>query len=334
MAKKKVLVTGGAGFIGSHIVHSHLENGDEVWVVDNLQTGRIENIEDCLRNPRFRFDRDDLRIWPYLDEAVSWATHIYHMIADVGQKYVLTHPIDTLSNNIESLERMLLAMCETKSNAYLLFSSTSEIYGHSHIKNDGTIDEQAIVSFASGEFLQQTYPLSKLVNETMLLSYKHEKNIKCVIARLFNTVGLNQTATYGMVFPNFIEEALIGRPITVYGDGTQSRSFCNVHDTVRALSMIIDHPDCNGQIVNVGCDRETSILDLAHMIKNITGSNSPIEFIPYKKAYGCDFVDIMRRRPNLAKIKQLTGYEPHWNLEDTIREVAEVMKQKIYAHHH
>jgi UDP-glucose 4-epimerase len=334
MSGKRVFVTGGAGFIGSHLVHHHLEKGDQVWVVDNLQTGRIENIKDCQKNTDFRFDEADLRTWKELNEAVAWATHIYHMIADVGQKYVITHPVDTLSNNIESFERVLLAMCAVGSNARILLASTSEIYGHSNISNDGTIDEHAIVSFPSGEFLQQTYPISKLVNEIMALSYVHEKKLNCVIARIFNTIGLNQTSTYGMVFPNFIEEALTGRPITVYGDGSQSRSFCNVHDTVRALSMIIDHPDCVGQIINVGCDRETSILDLAHLVKKLTNSDSPIEFIPYEKAYGCDFVDIMRRRPNLEKIKRLTGYQPRWTLEKTIEEVAKVTKSKLVAHHH
>lgn len=332
MSGKRVFITGGAGFIGSHLVRHHLEDGDEVWVVDNLQTGRIENIQPYFSDLHFRFDEADLRTWPGLEEAVRWATHIYHMIADVGQRYVIAHPIDTLSNNIESFERVLQTMCHVGSNAKILLSSTSEIYGHSNIPSDGTIDEKAIVSFPSGEFLQQTYPMSKLVNEIMALSYVHEKKLKCVIARIFNTIGLNQTATYGMVFPNFIEQALTGKPITVYGDGGQSRSFCNVHDTVRGLSLIIDHNDCIGQIVNVGNDRESTILELAELIKKLTNSSSEIVFIPYKQAYGIDFVDIRKRRPNLTKIKKLTGYEPRWTLEETIREVAEATKLKLAAH--
>ncbi len=172
-----------------------------------------------------------------------------------------------LSNNIESFERVLQTMCQTGSRAKVLLSSTSEIYGHSHISSDGSIDEHAIVSFPSGEFLQQTYPISKLVNEIMALSYIHEKGLHCVIARIFNTVGLNQTATYGMVFPNFIEEALTGKPITVYGDGLQSRSFCNVKDTVEGLFLILEDPQCKGEIVNVGNDRECTILELAKLIK-------------------------------------------------------------------
>ncbi len=333
MSGKNVFITGGAGFIGSHLVAHHLEQGDDVWVIDNLQTGRLSNIHPFLNNPHFRFVEDDLRTWNKLPEAVRWATHIYHMIADVGQKYVLSHPIDTLSNNIESFERVLQTMCEVGSKAKILLSSTSEIYGHSNIPSDGMIDEHAIVSFSSGEFLQQTYPLSKLVNEMMALSYVYEKKLNCVIARIFNTIGLNQTATYGMVFPNFIEQALSGKPITVYGDGGQSRSFCNVHDTVVGLSLLIDNPKCVGQIVNVGNDRESTILELATLIKKLTNSSSEITFIPYKQAYGIDFVDIRKRRPNLTKIKELTGYRTKWTLEETIQEVAEAMrlKQAAYA---
>lgn len=331
MANNHVLITGGAGFIGSHLALKHLKKGDHVWVVDNLQTGREENIELLKSNPSFHFSKADLRTWDQLEEAVKWATHIYHMIADVGQKYVLAHPIDTISNNIESFERVLKMMCTVGSRAKVLLSSTSEIYGHSHLASDGKIDEKAIVSFPSGEFLQQTYPMSKLVNEIMGLSYVHEKSVNCVIARIFNTIGLNQTATYGMVFPNFIQEALTGKPITVYGDGQQSRSFCNVHDTVEGLSLIIDHPECVGQIVNVGNDKECTILRLAELIKEVTNSSSEIVFIPYKEAYGVDFVDIRRRCPDLSKIKSLTNYQPRWTLEETIREVAEVMRNKITA---
>ena len=180
--------------------------------------------------------------------------------------------------------------------------------------------------------MQETYPVSKLVNEIMALSYVHEKKMKCCIARIFNTIGLNQTATYGMVFPNFIEEALTGRPITVYGDGNQGRSFCNVHDTVRALSMVIETPAAVGQIINVGNDRECTILELANLIKKLTNSSSKIVFIPYKEAYGFDFVDIRHRCPNLGKIKKLTGYAPQWTLEQTIEEVAQATKSKLTAH--
>ncbi len=332
MSGKKILVTGGAGFIGSHIVAHHMKEGDEVWVVDNLQTGRLENIEPYRINSHFQFDQADLRLWPKLEKAVGWATHIYHMIADVGQKYVITHPIDTLSNNIESFELVLQAAVKTGGRQKILLSSTSEIYGHSNIPSDGTIDEHAIVSFPSGEFVQQTYPISKLVNEIMALSYVHEKKLDCTIARIFNTIGLNQTSTYGMVFPNFIEEALSGRPITVYGNGSQSRSFCNVHDTVKGLTLILEHPKCVGQIINVGNDRECSILELAKLIKKQTKSSSEIVFIPYKEAYGIDFVDIQKRRPNLKKLKKITGYQPEWTLEQTIEEVAQATKNKLTAH--
>lgn len=332
MSGKKVLVTGGAGFIGSHLVKYHLEAGDEVWVVDNLQTGRLENIAPFRTNVHFQFDEADMRTWPKIEQAVAWSTHIYHMIADVGQKYVITHPIDTLSNNIECFELILRAVVKAGGRQKVLLSSTSEIYGHSAIPNDGTIDEHAIVSFPSGEFVQQTYPISKLVNEIMALAYVHEKKLHCVIARIFNTIGLNQTSAYGMVFPNFIEEALSGRPITVYGDGSQSRSFANVHDTVNGLTLIIENSKCEGQIINVGNDRECSILELAKLIKKQTNSSSEIVFIPYKEAYGIDFVDIQKRRPNLKKINELTGYKPEWTLEQTIEEVAKATKNKLTTH--
>ena len=327
--KKRVLVTGGAGFIGSHIVARHLIAGDEVWAIDNLHSGRMENIAFCNFNPHFKFSQADICDWPEMKEAVKWADRIYHMASYVGQWMVLKQPIATLTNNIYGTESVLSAMGDTKSAARLIIASTSSVYCHNKVGPDGMVSETDTLSIPSGKFRQECYLTSKLIGEVFALSYAYEKEIHCTLARIFNTVGVNQSPAYGMVVPNFVEKALLQQPINVFGDGEQSRSFSDVRDTVRALSLLLESPEAKGEIVNVGDDRECSINDLADLVKRLTHSHSEIRHISYEEAYGVDFVDVRRRRPDLRKLRRLTDFQPQYSITDTIEQVILSVKKRL-----
>jgi UDP-glucose 4-epimerase len=320
MGKLKVFVTGGAGFIGSNIVKNHLERGDTVWAVDNLQTGNKSNIAPFLANSSFRFDEADMRAWPHLIEAVHGADRIYHMAANVGQRFVISQPLNTLTDNIESYEVLLKALATSPKKGRLLLASTSEVYRFCPASAEGSLEE-SLVSLPSGKYIQETYPLGKLVNEVMTLGYIKEKGIWATIARLFNTIGPNQSPAYGMVVPTFIQQAVENRPLTVYGDGTQTRSFCDIRDVTEAFFRLLESDAALGEIVNVGNYREFTIQDLAKEVIEVTQSKSNIEFVPYKKAYGFDFIDVKARKPNLQKIKQITGFSPKWTLRETLKEI-------------
>lgn len=328
MNKKNILITGGAGFIGSNLVAYQLAKGHQVRVVDNLVTGRMSNLEPHLQNPELRFEQADISEWKNLESAVEWADLIFHIAGSVGQKFVLSHPIYTLTNNIRTCEVILQAMEKYNPKARLLIASTSELYCHSDENPDGTVSEDAIISIHSDNFLQETYPVGKLVNEVMVQSYVYEKDLHCTIARIFNTIGLNQSEAYGMVVPTFIKQSLNNQPITIYGDGLQTRSFSDVRDTINALDLLLNSEKSKGEIVNVGNDKECSIISLANLIKNKTNSRSEIRYLTYKEAYGVPFTDVRRRQPNLQKLKRLTGFKEHWTLEQTIDFILEQTKIK------
>jgi UDP-glucose 4-epimerase len=317
----RVLITGGAGFIGSNLANFLLAQGDEVWVVDNLQSGLLKNIAPFRENPKFRFSESEICQWKELETAVAWADRIYHLAANVGQKMVLAHPISTISTNIRGCEVLLEAMGRVQSKARLLITSTSEVYFHSEEDADGKVAETADMIFQSGKFLQETYPISKLVNEITTLCYANKTGAHCTIARLFNTIGVNQRSTYAMVVPSFIEQALANKPMTIFGDGEQTRSFCDVRDIVRAIHLLIESDGSRGQIVNVGRDKECSINELAEVVKRITNSSSEVRYLTYQEAYGVDFHDVRRRCPNLKKLVALTGFTHEYTLEDTIKEI-------------
>lgn len=327
--KEHVLITGGAGFIGSHLAAYHLDKGDKVWVVDDLSTGVIDNIAEFLGNPDFKFDKRDICAWTKLVDAVAWADSIYHMAAMVGQYNVIAHPIDTAVKNVEGCAKVLSAMGREGVNARLLLASTSSVYYHVMPGEDGTLHEDAVLRFMPGILLHETYPLSKVMDEVMALSYIHEKKIKCTIARLFNTIGTHQLSRYGMVVPNFVKQALCGEPIKVFGTGEQTRCFTNVHDTIRALDLLLSNPESSGGIYNVGSDYEISILELAKMVKARTNSTSEIQCISYQEAYGFNFCDVDKRHPNLEKLRSLTGFKHEWTIEQTIDEIAADERLKL-----
>ncbi|MCH9609229.1 MAG: GDP-6-deoxy-D-mannose reductase [Chlamydiales bacterium] len=313
---EKIFVTGGAGFIGSHVIEHHLKKGDEVWAVDNLVTGQKKNLND---HSKLRFDEGELISYPHLQEAVEWADRVYHLAAFLGMFRVVEDPIATLSCNISTTETILKAVGASQKKPKFLFTSSSGVYFRSHC-TDGC-HEELDLAIPSGKCYHECYPLSKMVCEVLTLRYAEKMGFSAIIVRPFNTIGVRQTGKYGMVVPRLIGQALKGEPLTVFGDGKQTRSFINVHDSVEAMDLLFDYPESFGQIYNVGNPHEVQILDLAHLILERTKSASPIKFIPYREVYGEDFEDVRKRRPSIKKLQDLTGFEPKWVLEQTIDEI-------------
>lgn len=315
-----VLITGGAGFIGSHLVDLHLARGDKVHVVDNLSTGRRENLAQHEGRHGLRVDVADILTWDGLKQAVAWADRIYHMAAVVGVKRVLEDPVLVMGANVAGTERLLRAVKDGGWNPQVLLASSSEVYG---FNPNLPYDETAQLVFASGARLRWAYAVTKLSDEFLGFSFFRRHGLDVKVARLFNTVGPRQVGVYGMVVPNFVRQAVAGLPITVFGDGTQTRCFCDVRDTTVALDLLAGAPAAAGEVVNVGNDREISIGDLAQLVARRANSASEIRLIPYAEAYGEEFEDIPRRVPVLDKLKRLSGFEARWTLEETLDELIE-----------
>ncbi len=431
----RVLVTGGAGFIGSHLAEYHVAKGDDVRVVDDLSTGSLENILPLIDNPRFRFHEADILTWPDLPEAAAWADRIYHMAAVVGVYRCLEEPINVLLTNIMGGEKLLKAARASYHGQQIIVASSSEVYGHgaqiirsgcngangtglsgkipptplgrgkeqgtrgkgeiaeggeippaplykggklrgplfqraerksvshsaflmkresgangssSHeivnlspcemldrAKMDdeilyptGVFHENMILSIdAFNASLRTNYPISKLALEALGVSYAKEFGMRITVVRLFNTTGPRQIGRYGMVAPRFVAQAVAGEPITVYGDGTQCRCFCDVRDVVLALDMLASNPSSAGEIVNVGHNREISIRKLAELVKERAGSDSPIRHVPQAEAYGRKFEETYHRRPSLEKLFRLTGFKHKWTLEQTLDVLIEIERR-------
>lgn len=310
-----VLITGGAGFIGSHLAAHHLANGDQVYVVDNLSTGSPANLDPFRSQPGFRFAEADILHWGGLGGAVAWADRIYHMAAVVGVKKVLEDPVAVMATNMSGTERLLRAIHRGGWNPQVILASTSEVYGFNAKASFAETDD--IVLPSAGR-LRWAYAVTKLADEFLAFAYAREYGLHIVVARLFNTIGPNQVGHYGMVLPRFIHAAVHNQPLTVYGEGGQTRSFCDVRDTVVALDRLAACPEAWGEVVNVGNDQEIAIRDLAELIIQRAGSTSPIHHLSYREAYGEEFDDVTHRRPQLNKLKALTGFEPAWRLDDTL----------------
>ncbi len=309
-----ILITGGAGFIGSHLVDLHLARGDSVHVVDDLSTGNRANLAAHQTNPRLRFDEGDITTWSGLDEAVATSDRIYNMAAVVGMFRVLEQPIEVTRVNTVGCERLLQAVAEAGHRPQVVLPSSSSVYGPAKYED---LHEQADI-VASPDAPLLNYALSKLSNEVQGRAYAQTYDIPVVIARLFNTIGLRQSGQYGFVVPRFVQQALAGQPLTVFGDGQQTRSFCDVRDTVAILDRLAGTSAARGQVVNVGNTQEITILELAELIRERTGSASPLQFVPYEQAYGQAFAQIPQRRPILDRLSKLTGYQHRWPLETTI----------------
>ncbi|WP_027715010.1 NAD(P)-dependent oxidoreductase [Desulfuromonas sp. TF] len=321
-----VLITGGAGFIGSQLAEYHLDRGDKVHVVDDLSTGSKENIEEFAEKPGFHFDEADILTWPGLEKAAAWADRVYHMAAVVGVYRVLAEPIKVLSTNIAGTERLLRAIHAGGWSPQVILASTSEVYGHTEARE---LREDAPLVIQSGARSRWNYAVSKLADEALGLSYARKHGLQITIVRFCNTIGPRQTGRYGMVLPRFVAQALRGEPLTVYGDGNQTRSFCDVRDTVAALDALASNPASGGEIVNVGNNREISILDLAKLIIRTAESTSKIKKIPYLEAYGEDFEDITHRRPALDKLFGLTDFSHNWTLEETVQDLLDRSRNRV-----
>ena len=312
----RVLITGGAGFIGSHLADAYLQRGDEVSVIDDLSTGTIENIRHLKSNPRFSYTIDSVHNQPVTAELVDQSDVVVHLAAAVGVKLIVESPVRTIETNVRGTE-VVLALANKKKKKVLI-ASTSEVYG---LSADVPFREDGNLVMGATSKGRWSYACSKAIDEFLALAYWREKKLPTTIVRLFNTVGPRQTGRYGMVIPTFVRQALAGRPITVYGDGKQTRCFGYVGDVVGALIKLMDHPEAVGQVFNIGSNEEISIFALAQKVKELTDSKSEIIFMPYDEAYEEGFEDMPRRVPDTSKINQLVGFKPEMKLDGILQSV-------------
>jgi len=323
--KEKVLVTGGAGFIGSHLCELLLSQGHPVTAIDDLSTGRLENIQHLRPLPHFQFVRETINNALVLDRLTSEAEVVFHLAAAVGVKLIIEDPVHTIRTNISGTEAVLDAA--NRYGCRVLITSTSEVYGKG-VKVPFGEDDDCLMGATSHS--RWAYAASKAVDEFMGLAYHAQYGLPVVIARLFNTVGPRQTGQYGMVVPRFVRQALLGEPITVYDNGQQTRCFADVSDVVAALARLVEcMPQAAGQVFNIGASQEVSILELAGRVIALTGSRSTIQFIPYDQAYAPGFDDMRRRVPALDKIQALIGYQPLRGLDDILKRVIAYERDRL-----
>ena len=312
----RYLITGGAGFIGSHLAERLLGSGHDVHLLDDLSTGAIDNIRHLKEHDRFDYTVDSASNVRLVAELVDQADVIYHLAAAVGVELIVESPVRTIETNVHCTEIVLGAASKKKKP--VLIASTSEVYGKSTelpFREDGDL---LLGPTVKGRW---SYACSKALDEYLGLAYWKERGLPVVVARLFNTVGPRQTGRYGMVVPNFVDQALTGRPLTVYGDGTQKRCFCHVDDVVRALADLITSADAYGQVFNVGSTEEISVHDLAKRVIAATGSDSDITLVPYDEAYEQGFEDMARRIPDTTRIEKLLGWSPRKSLDEILADV-------------
>jgi len=318
----RVLITGGAGFIGSRLAEKLLEKGDEVYVIDNFSTGRLDNIQHLLSESRFHLTVGTILNEKTVEPLVQTCERIFHLAAAVGVRLIIERPVDTIETNILGTEIVL--RLANKYKRKVLIASTSEVYGKG---NHVPFSEEDDRTYGPTVKSRWSYATSKAVDEFLTLAYFHEKKLPVVIARLFNTIGPRQTGSYGMVVPSFVQQTLLGHPITVYGDGEQTRCFTYVDDVVSALLQLMEHPQAVGEVFNVGNSEEISINDLAALVKKLVGGNSEIIHIPYEEAFEKGFEDMQRRVPDTTKIKKLIGFKPTVSLEESIKRIIEYYRK-------
>jgi UDP-glucose 4-epimerase len=319
----RVLITGGAGFIGSHLSDAYVGRGDEVTIIDDLSTGSFENIQHLKGHARFRYVIDSVHNQPVLAELVDSCDVVFHLAAAVGVKLIVESPVRTIETNVRGTE-VVLALANKKKKKVLV-ASTSEVYG---LSNDVPFKESGNLVMGATTKGRWSYACSKAIDEFLALAYWREKKLPTVVVRLFNTVGPRQTGQYGMVIPTFVKQALAGRPITVYGDGSQTRCFGYVGDVVGALVGLMDTDAAVGQVFNIGSSEEVSILQLAERVKSLTNSTSEIVFVPYDEAYEEGFEDMPRRVPDTTKVRELVGFEPKELLDGILQKVIDYYSGK------
>jgi nucleoside-diphosphate-sugar epimerase len=314
----KALITGGAGFIGSHLAELLLADGDEVYVLDDLSTGSLDNVEHLSDNPRFHIVVDSVLHPAIVNELVYKVDVVYHLAAAVGVKTIVEQPVRTLRVNLGGTETVLDACC--KFGKPVLVASTSEVYGDH--RSERPLDETSRRIYGATTQKRWAYADSKAMDEFLALAYREEHGLDAVIVRLFNTVGPRQTGQYGMVIPRFVERALRGDTIEIYGDGEQTRCFCHVKDTIRALrDLMTDINRTSGQIFNIGAPNQISILALAERIKEMTGSQSPTTHLSFDEVYGSGIEDMLHRVPCVDKVRETIGWTPSRRLDEILGDV-------------
>lgn len=319
----RALVTGGAGFIGSHLVDALLERGCRVTAIDDLSTGKIDNIRRHLDNPNFLFARASILDEPVLDRLAAQSNVIFHLAAAVGVDLIVKHPVRTIETNVRGSEAVLKAALRYQCR--VLLASTSEVYGKG-AKSPFSEEDDVLLGATSKS--RWAYAISKMLDESLGFAYDQEHDLRVDIMRLFNTVGPRQTGRYGMVIPRFMRQALHGEPITVYGDGNQTRCFCDVLDVIRAMVGLVESKTESAKVYNIGGNREISIQELAVLIKEIAGSSSEIIKVPYSEAYAPGFEDMMRRLPDTSRIRSHLGWQPEISLEQTLERVKDYILSK------
>jgi UDP-glucose 4-epimerase len=319
----RALITGGAGFIGSHLAEALLEHGDKVIVIDNLSTGSIDNIMHLKGRAGFEYFIESVDNEPFLAELIDRSDVVFHLAAAVGVKLIVEQPVYTIETNIHGTEVVLKHA--NKKKKLVVIASTSEVYGKSV---DVPFREDSDLVMGPTPKHRWAYACSKAIDEFLALAYWKERKLPVIIVRFFNTVGPRQTGQYGMVIPNFVQQALAGKPISVFGDGTQSRSFTHVADVVGALIKLVNEPKAIGQVINLGNIQEITISQLAERVRALSGSKSPITLIPYDEAYESGFEDMPRRVPDLSKAEAMIGYKPKYSLEDILTQVITYFRQK------
>ncbi len=311
---QRILITGGAGFIGSHLAEVLVADGKEVFAIDDLSTGSLANIAGLRDQPSFHFIQSSIRDLRELARVVDQVDFVYHLAAAVGVELVVNSPVYTIEDNVRGTEDVLAAAA--RAGVGVLLTSTSEVYGKSERECFREDDDLLIGPPTFGRW---SYACSKLLDEFLALAYWRERKLPIIVARLFNTVGQRQTGRYGMVLPRFVQAALRDEPITIHGDGKQTRCFCHVSDVVRALVALPRQERAVGQVYNIGSTEEVSILELARRVKQLTESRSVLQLVPYEQAYAKGFEDMRRRAPSIDKIYQLMGWRPTKNLDEVLR---------------
>lgn len=322
----KILITGGAGFVGSHLADKLIGQGHEITVIDDLSTGRYSNIAHLEDTKGFRLIIDTVLNERLMEELIRETDRVYHMASAVGVKLIMEKPVSTIETIFRGTD-VVLGFC-SRYRKRVLIPSTSEVYGKG--ASVPFREEDDLLTGATDKH-RWAYACAKTLDEFLALAHWKETRLPVVVVRLFNTVGPRQTGQYGMVVPRFVKSALKNEPIPVHGNGMQSRCFGHVHDVVDALSQLLENPSCFGQVINVGNDEEVSINQLAQRAIEITGSSSEIQYIPYEEAYGEGFEDMQRRVPSLAKARNLIGYQPTRKLDDIINDVADQFREEIKA---
>ncbi|OGV96277.1 nucleoside-diphosphate sugar epimerase [Microgenomates group bacterium RBG_16_45_19] len=316
------LITGGAGFIGSHLAERLLSRGDEVYVIDNLSTGKLENIAHLRRNPNFHFTLGSISEEHLLHPLVEKCDIVYHLAAAVGVRLIIEKPVETIETNILGTEMVLKVSNQYKKK--VIIASTSEVYGKTS-KVPFREDDDSVYGPTTKS--RWSYACSKAIDEFLALAYFHEKKLPIVILRLFNTIGPRQTGKYGMVVPTFVQQALLNHPITVFGDGSQKRSFTYVDDVVTLTILLAEDSKAEGEVFNIGNGSEITIKELAHQVKKMTNSQSDVVLVPYDQAYERGFEDMQRRVPDISKVDKYTGFHPRTTLPESLQKIIEYHRQ-------